>query len=252
MLSKNQIKYVRSLHQKKFRQKYNIFAVEGEKMAFEILRERPAQIEQIYALSNWAEEQRNILKDHLNKTIIVSDKDLSRISSLKTPNKVFITVRQFDPPVLSDDLKGQYALFLDQIQDPGNLGTIIRIADWFGIEYVFCSEGCADFYNPKVIQATMGALFRKKMIRISLQTLKAQYPELAILGLLMEGQNIYQMKQRGEGIIVVGNEGSGISKENQQYLTQRLSIPAGPNSHAESLNAAVATGIACAILMQPD
>jgi len=251
MLSKNQIKFIRSLHQKKFRQKYNIFVVEGEKMALEILRERPAQIEQIYALSNWVEEQKDILRAYINKTIIISDKDLSRISSLKTPNKVFITVRQFDAPAFPADLSTQYALFLDQIQDPGNLGTIIRIADWFGIEYVFCSEGCADFYNPKVIQATMGAIFRKKVIRTSLQSLKGHYPQLPFLGLVMDGDNIYHSERRGAGIIVVGNEGSGISRENQNHLTHRLSIPAGQDSRAESLNAAVATGIACAILMQP-
>lgn len=217
-------------------------------MTREIMRERPADIEQVYVLSNWAEENQDILKPHLNKTIIISPKELERISNLKTPNKALLLVKKFNYREELSDTSNQWILYLDDIQDPGNLGTIIRNADWFGIKYVFCSPGCAEIYNSKVIQATMGSIFRVVLQVKSLEEVKKQFSKFPVLGFLMDGKNIYERKATEAGIIVIGNEGRGIRQENEQWLDEKLRIPSKANSRAESLNAAVASGIACSIL----
>ncbi|MEM1322063.1 MAG: RNA methyltransferase [Bacteroidota bacterium] len=249
MISSNQIKYVRSLQQKKFRQKYNNFIVEGDKMAVEIMRERVAEVEQVFALASWIETHKKELAFCLNKTIIVSEKELGRISGLKSPNQVLVILRQWIPAIDEAQLSRQFSLYLDDIQDPGNMGTILRIADWFGIDYVFCSAGCAELYNPKVLQASMGAFLRVKVLRTELEQLRERLPALPLLGAMMEGDNVFAAAGLDKGLIIIGNEGRGIAEERQALLTHRLAIPRAEGRRAESLNAAVATGILCAALL---
>jgi len=213
MLSKNKLKYIQSLKQKKFRQKYNKFIVEGDKMAKEILINKVITIDSVFATPSWLKMNEKAIKLPLNKTITVSERELKQMSNLKAPNQVLIVADQlgldWDPKQVNESL----SLYLDEIQDPGNLGTILRIADWFGIPNIFLSKGCAELYNPKVVQSTMGAFLRVNSLQVD----------------------------------VVGNESKGISPAVQKQLTARIAIPAGSSTGAESLNAAVATGIICAM-----
>jgi len=247
MLSKNEIKYIRSLHSKKFRQKYNNFIVEGDKMALEIVRQNKLEIEYIYALSTWIETNKKDLKVHFTKTKEIKEKDLSKISNLKTPNKVIVIVKQPNEQINVPIANVNISLFLDEIQDPGNMGTILRTADWFGIPYVFYSKGCVDVYNTKVIQASMGAFLRVKMIKITAEDLKTKFPQLTFYGTVLDGENIFKSNLTSNGIIVIGNEGRGISTDVLNLLDRKLKIPAPNNTGAESLNAGVAVGVVCAV-----
>lgn len=244
MLSLNKIKYVQSLHSKKNRQKYDIFVAEGEKIAEEILKHEKIHIESIFGLPKWIEKYDLLLKKFGNKVQEVSEQELKKISTLTTPNQVLIVAKQpiveIDKSLIHQDI----ALYLDGIQDPGNMGTILRIADWFGIPYVFCSDTCVDVYNPKVIQATMGAFLRVKTKEIEIdQILEDNIP---VYGALLEGKNVFQENFTKNGIIIIGNEGKGISDEFQAKITNPISIPSHGEG-AESLNAAIATGIICAL-----
>jgi TrmH family RNA methyltransferase len=245
-LSKNKIKYIKSLHLKKFRQKYNNFIAEGDKIAREIIRQQDVAIEAVYATPTWIDTNDSALEAIRDKVFKISVTDLQRISTLKTANEVLVIAQQLDSKFEVVALKSQLSLYLDGIQDPGNLGTILRIADWFGISHVFCSEDTADLYNPKVIQATMGAFLRVKYIPHSLESLAA-IPELNIMGTTLDGENAFEMKLPKQGVIVIGNEGQGIRAASKPYLDQTLRIPAFSEHGAESLNAAVATGIICAL-----
>ncbi len=250
MLSKAKISYVQSLKQKKFRQKYNNFLVEGDKSARELLELSYAEVEFIFALSDWAEKNASLVRKYGEKLLIVTPIELKKISQLKTPNQVLVVAQQLDDAWSEEKVTQGVSLFLDGIQDPGNMGTILRIADWFGIQYVFCSKECADIYNPKVIQSTMGAFMRVKAPKIELSSLKSKFPDLPILGALMEGKSIYSLDKMSAGILVIGNEGRGISEEVQPLLTHRITIPAPVGSGAESLNAGVATGIIVSHLLK--
>jgi RNA methyltransferase, TrmH family len=244
MLSQNKIKYVVSLHTKKNRQKYGIFVAEGEKIAEEILRNAKIQVEHIFATAKWIEKYDFLAKKFSNLLVEVTEQELKKISTLTTPNQVLITAKQ---PLLELDtafINKDIVLYLDGIQDPGNMGTILRIADWFGIEYVFCSDTCVEVYNPKVIQATMGAFLRVKTKEIDLSEIWDG--KVPIYGALLEGENIFSENLTKHGIIVIGNEGSGISLALQQLITHPIKIPPHGNG-AESLNVAVATGIICAL-----
>ena len=259
-LSKQKIKYIQSLKIKKQRQKYGNFIVEGDKMALELLANSRFFIENIIALETWIEEHKLLLKPHLNKILTATENDIKQISNLSTPNKVFI-IAQY--PILdisvgipmgkdsmeqqsSDLMANNFTLFLDGIQDPGNMGTILRIADWFSIPYVFCSETCVDVWNPKVIQASMGAFLRVHTQEIAFEQLKNKFPKLPVFAAILRGGNIFEKTYPKHGIIVIGNEGSGVSDFILNQTNFKISIPGGGG--AESLNAAVATGIVCAVL----
>lgn len=244
-ISKNQIKYLRSLKQKKFRQMYNNFVVEGTKIAEELLSHPSFQIQTVFALENWLTKNESLLKKDEYEVFQVSEKELTQISNLKTPNQVFIVVRQKANQLAVDDLQKQLSLYLDGIQDPGNLGTILRIADWFGIPNVLCSEDSVEVYNPKVIQASMGAFLRVRTAVFKLDTV-ANNANIPILGAMMTGESCFDLGRIKAGIIVIGNEGKGIRPETEALLSQKITIPA--HGGAESLNAAVATGIICACL----
>jgi len=237
MLVKSKVKYIQSLGQKKFRDEEQVFIAEGPKIVKELLESGNADIKELYAIREWIDENALLLK----KTEIneITEAELARISQLTTANKVIAIARQFDEPekIIT---KEKIILALDTIQDPGNFGTIIRIADWFGIDYVICNQGCADIYNPKVVQATMGSIARVKVIYTDLEKwLKETNTDIYITAL--DGQDIREVERMKEGIIVIGNESKGISPGIIQLAKTKLTIP--KKGKAESLNAAVATGI---------
>lgn len=231
MISKKQIKFVRQLEQKKYRKKEGLFVAEGPKVVGDLLR-AGFKAHTIFATSEW-ESQGQTFQE-------VSDEELRRVSFLQHPQRVLAL---FFIPTESVPSVSCLSLALDDVQDPGNLGTIIRIADWFGIDTIYCSENTADAWSPKVVQATMGSIARVNIIYKDLQELisKAQVP---VYGTLLDGQDIYTQELSKEGIIVMGNEGNGISAPIRKLINRKLLIPQfheGP----ESLNVAIATAITC-------
>lgn len=234
MLSRNEVKYIQSLCHKKQRQLEGLFIAEGPKIAEELLNS-DFSIKKVYALPEWIE------KNDLNAVdfTAVDDIDLSRISQLQTPNHVLIVAAQkndFSKPVL----KNKLSIVLDGIQDPGNMGTIIRIADWFGIEQIICSEDTVELYNPKVIQSTMGSFVRTKVYYSNLNEF-LKIVDVPVFGAMMKGENMYELQKPKEGLLVIGNEGKGIRNEILPFITNPITIP--KKGGAESLNAAVAMGI---------
>ena len=232
-LSKNKIKWLRSLHSKKSRDSENAYILEGEKMVLEAIQFKPEDLIFIAytkgfifpTLSNSIE------------TIEVSEKELTQISTLKTPNKAFAVLKK---STNESKIKNGLIIALDNVQDPGNLGTILRIADWFGIDSIICSSDTVDCYNPKVVQASMGAILRIEVQYVDLfQTLRKYKGK--IYGAVLGGKNMYTSELQFEGILLMGNEGKGISPEIQQLITEPISIPGF--GHAESLNVSIATGI---------
>ena len=247
MLSKNKIKYLQSLKLKKFRQKYNNFLAEGEKIVTEILSQDKIKLEALFGTSEWITENPRFQADFNKKLTIVTEKELVKISQLKTPNKVLAIVEKPAPSVDNHRLNNGLSLYLDGIRDPGNMGTILRIADWFGLDYLFTSLDSADIYHPKVIQSSMGAFLRVPSIRLEFSALREMVPELKTYGMVLEGESLFKQSLDSSGIIVIGNESKGISPEVKKQIDMAISIPPGPGGNAESLNAAVATGIVCAI-----
>ena len=243
MLSKNKIKYIRSLELKKNRKEEQVFVAEGHKLVDDLLGHFSCRL--ILATPDWLTKHTEVIADEI---VEVSQDELSRVSSLKTPQDVLAIFEQpnytVDIHVVSDSL----CLALDDVQDPGNLGTIIRLADWFGIEHIFCSFGTVDVYNPKTIQATMGALARVKIHYCHLPSLLASLGELPIYGTFLDGENIYAETLSPHGLIIMGYEGNGISPEVASCVNKRLLIPNYPPQRetSESLNVATATAIICA------
>ncbi len=243
-LSKNLLKSIKALQQKKFRQEESLFVVEGDKIAQEVLATKhPFSVKYIIALDQWLEDHPELLLQQNAIIYEVSEKELSRISGLKTPNQVLLVLEQRSEP-WPELLDGQLALVLEDIQNPGNLGTIIRIADWFGIQHIFCSLDCVEHYNPKVIQASMGSFLRIQLHYTKLDILFAHYPKLPRYGALLEGTPVMSGDFDPSGFLLIGNESKGLSLEAQDFLTQAITIPR--YGQAESLNAAIATGILCA------
>jgi len=238
MLGKQKVKYIQSLGQKKFREQEGLFIAEGPKIIKELLEPEAANIRQLFAVKEWIEENKQLLNDV--EIIEVADFELEKISQLATPNKVLALVQQFDVAV-NIITKGGITLVLDNLQDPGNLGTIIRIADWFAIEQVVCSNDSADMYNPKVIQSTMGSIARVKIFYTDIEKWLITNKNVRIYAAAMEGKDINTMKKLQEGIIVIGNESKGISPEIMSLVNVKITIP--QRGKAESLNAAVAAGI---------
>lgn len=247
MLSKQQIKFVQSLKLKKYRQQYAAFITEGDKMVSEMLLAKAALL-QIYALPDWIQQHTALLQQNNYQTIVqeVSEKELSRISFLETPNKVLAVCTTLQEVPDEDTLKKNISLVLDDIKDPGNLGTIIRTADWFGLPYIFCSPECVDVYNPKVVQATMGSLLRVQVFYQPLPALFDQNDQIAVYGALLLGKNAFTTTIRPPAFVVIGNEAHGISEQVLPYIQTPITIPR--TGSAESLNAAVATGIICALV----
>ncbi|HMN90068.1 MAG TPA: RNA methyltransferase [Saprospiraceae bacterium] len=248
-LSKQHIQFVRSLQLKKFRQKYNNFVVEGDKMVREILQQQHIRMASLYALPEWLDANALLLTYCNVPMHPISPAELHKISGLSTPNQVLAVADIPEPPTITSLALEGFSLYLDQIQDPGNLGTLLRIADWFGLRYVFCSPGCVDVYNPKVVQASMGAILRVPCLERNLPELTAAFPTLPICGAVLDGDNLFRTTLPQHGLIVIGNESRGIAEDTAALLTNRLTIPAPQHAGAESLNAAVAAGIIIAVLI---
>ena len=279
MLSKATIKRIRALEQKKFRRQTGLFVAEGPKVVGDLLATMSAR--ELFATAEWLDANRNLISaatkpeklggnplesDAKTATATiteVSEEELRRLSFLQHPQQVLATFEiPASPPTPLPLERGgsiannqlsivncQLSLALDGIQDPGNLGTIIRIADWFGIETIFCSPDTADAYAPKVVQATMGSLARVKIVYQDLAELIDALPtDFPVYGTLLDGRDIYAEALTPHGLIVMGNEGNGISPEIARKITRRLLIPNYPADRptADSLNVAIATAITCA------
>ena len=238
MLVKQKIKYIQTLGQKKFREQEGLFIAEGPKLVKELLEADAIAVKEVYALKEWVDNN-PVLSANIIITEI-SEQELEKISQLATPNKVLAIVQQYE---VSGEIttKDSIILALDNIQDPGNLGTIIRIADWFGIKQIVCSLDSADMYNPKVVQSTMGSIARVNVFYTDLKEWLGAQKNIPIYAASLNGENITIIKKINEGIIIIGNESKGISDEIMKLAKVRITIPA--KGKAESLNAAVATGI---------
>ena len=240
MLSKNEIKYIQSLYHKKQRQQEGLFIAEGPKLISELLAS-DYTIQKIYAVANWVKNNASVTQ----AIVVVTTDELLRISNLQTPNQVVAIVQQ-KTPLTTPVFNNKISIVLDGIQDPGNLGTIIRNADWFGITQLICSHNTVDLYNPKVVQSTMGSFTRTNIWYTDLAAVLAKV-QVPIFGALLQGQSIYQVSKPKAGILVIGSEGNGISNAILPLITNPITIP--KIGGAESLNAAVAMGILVAHLV---
>ncbi len=234
MLSKNEVKYIQSLYHKKHRDEDMLFIAEGPKLTDELLKS-DFEIKHVYAIKEWLEAQ------PLNTVPVteISEAELARISNLQTANKVLVIASQKAESV-SPALHNNLTIVLDGIHDPGNFGTIIRIADWFGIKQIIASEDCVEVYNPKVIQSTMGSICRVNVWYSNLQQWLVNI-DVPVYGALLNGENVYNLKSITEGLLIIGNESKGIREPLKSIITHPITIPKRGN--AESLNAAIATGI---------
>jgi TrmH family RNA methyltransferase len=241
MLGKAKIKHIKSLEYKKFRDELGLFVVEGEKLTGEILQSN-LEIDSLFCLSD------TMLPNHNAIAEIISENEMKRISFLKTPSTALVTVKIPHTEINFEQINSSLNIVLDDIQDPGNLGTIIRLCDWFGIRNVICSHKTADCFSPKAVQATMGAICRVNVFYVDLSDfLNVIDKNITVYGTFLEGENIYNAKLLHQGLIIMGNEGKGISPEAAKYVTQKLYIPCFSNNDIkpESINVSAATAIVC-------
>ncbi len=244
-LSKAKISLISSLTVKKYRSENNLFIAEGHKIVSELLS---SNLEIKYLIYN---EDKEIPSNSGNYEIFLTDDlGMKKISNLKTPSSVLAVVEIPKRDLNCFSLKDKLTMCVDDIQDPGNLGTIIRICDWFGIENLICSNNSADLYNPKVIQATMGAFLRVNVFYENLVEFIPEYTKITsqkCFGTFLEGENIYTAELPNSGLFVLGNEGNGISAEVESLINYKLFIPpfAKSDAHAESLNISIAAAIVC-------
>jgi TrmH family RNA methyltransferase len=235
MLSKKEIKDIQSLSHKKFRDELNLFIAEGPKIVGELIELIPQKIERIYALKEWIESN-SFLPEGVN-VVEVDAIGLQRLSQLQTSNQVIAVIKKLTS---NKPNATSFTLYLDTIQDPGNFGTIVRTADWFGIKNIVCTPGCADVYNPKVVQSTMASIARVNVYYDENgEWLKEQ--TVPVLAATLHGNPLHDRSKMKEGILIIGNESKGVRKEILQYATDQITIP--KRGEAESLNAAVAAGI---------
>lgn len=244
MITANTIKQVKSLQQKKYRRELGLFVVEGQKMFSEIINS-DLKIRDIYCLASFINES----KQYESRATEVTKKEMSRMSGLVTPSAVLAVVEIPWYSFTLDAIQNGVSIALDDIQDPGNLGTIIRLASWFGIEFIFCSHGTTETFSPKVVQASMGALTNVKVIYTDLESFinDAAKAKIPVFGTFLDGEDIYNASLPAHGILVFGNEGKGISESLSNNIQGKLTIPrfSETTSGSESLNVAVAAAIVC-------
>lgn len=247
MLSKNKIKFIQSLARKKSRDQENVFLVEGNKMVAEAISSN-LNVKLVAGTTSFFTEY-NIGQAQANEIIECTAEEIKKASLLKNPQQALAVVEKPSKQLNFGELTQEFSLALDFIQDPGNLGTIIRIADWFGIKNILCSTDTVDCYNPKVIQASMGAIFRVQIHYVDLSEIivQAQQNQLPVFGTFLEGNNIYTEHLPKKGILVMGNEGNGISPTIEKKIQNKIHIPSFQTEQAgsESLNVATATAICC-------
>ena len=243
MISKATIKRIHALEMRKYRKNERLFVAEGPKLVNELyMSMKPVYVA---ALPEWIASNANLLNNTTYDTL--TPEELQKASLLMHPQQVIALFQTPENELNLDLLKDELILMLDGVQDPGNLGTIARVADWFGIRHIICSPDTADIYNPKAVQATMGALARVKFYYTELAMVLSQYSG-PIYGTFLDGNNIYKEELSRNGIIVMGNEGKGISQRTREMINRRLLIPNYPEGTltTESLNVAIATSIVCA------
>ena len=244
MLSKHLTNIIQNLEKKKFREKYNLFKIEGEKLVQELFLS-DMKVDTLIACPSWIE--RNRQKAQSYNTIEVNEIEMGRVSNFKSLPEVIalaqIPVKEHSP----EEIKNELSIVLNGIQDPGNLGTILRLSEWFGVRHVFCDHDCANIFNPKSVQASMGAIFRVNVFYLNLVEFIPRFvdQDFPCYGAFLEGENIYRTELRTKGFIVMGNEGNGISPEIERFVTRKITIPSFAHSpySTESLNVGVATGI---------
>lgn len=242
-LSNNKIKYIRSLAKKKHRNEHQTFVAEGDKLVSDLLETGKCQL--LVALPEWLDANPGT---HAEEMIVATPGEIKKATFLQTPPPVLAVFYRPEWDLNAADHGARLSLVLDGVQDPGNVGTIVRTADWFGIDYIFCSRDTADIYNPKTVQATMGAIARVKVIYTDIATLLRDNHRLPIYGTFLDGNPIYDEPLSPSGFIVMGSEGSGISEDVTRAINRRLYIPGYPKgiNKSESLNVAIATAITCA------
>lgn len=243
MLSINRIKNINRLHQKKFRKELGLFIAEGPKVVEEFLHS-DIKITEIYGLENWISKKTSFLSEKKCIYETVNGAELARISGLQTPNEVLAVCEH--PPLKEtniDVVNANLFLYLDGIADPGNMGTIIRMAEWFGLTQVFMADESAEVYSPKVVQSSMGSVARIKCFYIPLKQLVERTGNPPVWGAELSGENIYASALPAKCILVIGSESHGISAQCKELLTKSISIPSAKAAKAESLNAAVATSV---------
>jgi TrmH family RNA methyltransferase len=244
MISKNKIKFIQSLERKKEREETGLFIAEGVKLINELLKAN-FQLETIIS----TDEGLPLLEHPGTEVILTSEVEMKKISLLKTPSQILAIVKQPKEQQLSSPLPNDFILALDTIQDPGNMGTIIRLASWFGIRTIVCSNDSVECFNPKVVQATMGAIAHVAIKYTHLPDLLplALKENRTVYGTFLEGESIYTSPLDNNGIIVLGNEGKGISNEVERFITKKISIPSfsNGNKNIESLNVSIAAAIVC-------
>jgi TrmH family RNA methyltransferase len=245
MLSKAKIKFIASLKIKKQRLKQQLFTAEGAKTIDELITSS-SLVREIYCLESWFYTHKELLSKATFSCEVVDENELNKISSLTTPHEVLAVCSIPKNSYSEATIKQELCLALDGIHDPGNMGTIIRIADWFNIPYIFCSDDCVDAYNAKTVQASMGSIARVKVFETNLEKLFTEHSKIPVLVAVLNGESVFSMKKVNRGFLLIGNEAKGVSENLLNYATNKITIP--KTGQAESLNAAVATGIICAVI----
>jgi RNA methyltransferase, TrmH family len=242
MISNNEIKYIKTLHQKKYRDAEKLFIVEGVKVVEELISS-DFEVEKIFG-------DRSILEKLEVKGEEISLKELERISMQQTPSGILAIVKQKHFDLEIEPIKNQLSILLCNANDPGNLGTIIRLADWFGIDQIICSENSVDLYNPKVVQSSMGSIFRVPVAYCNLERLLQEIGSaIPVYGAFIEGHSLYSIEKIKKGLIVFGSESHGIPEEIEQLVQTKFTIPR--IGRAESLNLATAVAITCSEFTKP-
>lgn len=245
MISKNNIKLIKSLTDIKNRKKTGLFLAEGDKIVKELISS-DYSVKQLFATKEWIDLNKGLEKH----CTMVSLADLAKISQQKTPNHVLVIAELPEQNLEFNSLNQQLCLVLDNIQDPGNLGTLIRICNWYGILNIICSSNSVDAFNPKVVQASMGAIFRTKIYYVELDSFLKEYKKIysyPATGAFLDGESIYDMNLEPYGLLILGNESNGISENISKLVDQRITIPAYPQDKKsmESLNVSMAGAIFC-------
>lgn len=239
MLSKSSAKYIQSLQHKKFRDEYGMFVAEGDKLVCELIQSAQFEPVHVYGLDVWQSEHAALIKPYESILTLIEPDELGRISGMPSPNQVLGVFRQkrWEMP---ETIEG-VTLLLDDLRDPGNFGTIIRTADWFGVRHIICSEHTVEMYNPKVVQSTMGSINRVRIHYTSLEDVLNQHADVPVYAALLNGASIQQVRPQKPCFLMIGNEANGISSSILKHPHHPVTIPGAGN--AESLNAAVAASI---------
>jgi len=248
MITRSQVKMILSLQKRKVREENSLFVIEGDKLVREYIL-AGNRVKLLAGKPEWIDGESERVTEGADETVTLSYDELRRISSLKTPHNVLAVAPMLKSEYSDNLLAGRLTPVLEYVQDPGNLGTIIRIAAWFGMGNIICSPDCVDFYNPKVIQATMGAFMHVTVWYRPLEAFlgKAVIDGIPVYGATMDGRSVYESDLGGEGIILFGNESRGISDGLLGYVTRRITIPGPgkPLAGIESLNVSMAAAIIC-------